>query len=98
MHQNPTIFSYRFQHRIPEAAGRSTNTLTQQVDFMQYINARILKRVLIMSKRKVSCIYDNLETERRHKERMVRAMKGRAHDPINVQELYKMIVVSGRKS
>jgi len=65
---------------------------------MQDINTRILKRALIMSKRKVDCIYDNLELERRKKERMVRAMKSRNRTPINIQELYKMIVVGGRKS
>lgn len=67
MYQNPVVFTYRFQNSIPDAPVRSSSKTDQNVDFIQDINARILKRVVLMSKHKVDYIYDNLELERRRK-------------------------------
>lgn len=64
---------------------------------MQDINTRIMKRVVIMSKKKVDFIYDNLEMERKKKERMVRSLKSRTKGPLNIHELYKLLVVAGKK-
>lgn len=64
--------------------------------FLNELNQSIMKRVILMSKKRVDYIYDDLEESRKKKERMVKNARGCQKGPIDIRQLYHYIV-SGQK-